>query len=118
MAQATTLQLLSQTSYTNSTIIRGDKQPAAAYYMGNQDLQTLNWSLASFKGSIYVQATLASNPNIINDDDWFTVYEITGNTTTGAGYYNLNGNFVWLRAKVSFADYAGSGVIQYLKVSY
>jgi hypothetical protein len=118
MAQSTTLQLLAQVSYTNSTIIRGDKQPAAAYYMGNQDLQTLNWNFTSFKGSVYIQATLASDPNLSNDDDWFTVFEITGDNTTGAGYQNLNGNFVWLRAKVSFADYAGSGVIQYVKVSY
>ncbi len=118
MSQATTLQLLPQTYYTNSTIVFGTKQPAAAYYLGNQDLQTLNWYITSFKGTIYIQATLASEPNEANDDDWFQVYQITGNNTTQTSYHNLNGNFVWLRAKVSFADYAGSGVIQYLKVSY
>lgn len=118
MAQATTLILLPQTSYTNSTIVRGSKQPAAAYYLGNQDLQTINWYVTSFKGTIYIQASLASNPNEANDDDWFTVYQFTETGNTGTGYQNLNGNFVWLRAKVSFSNYGGSGVIQYLKVSY
>ena len=125
MAQSTTLILLPQTSYRNATIIRGSKQPAAAYYLGNQDLQTINWSLSSFKGTIYIQASLASNPNEANDDDWFdacppidwnqTTYP---NGTNGNFFQNLNGNFVWLRAKVSFGDYNGSGVIQYIKVSY
>ena len=121
MSQATTLILLPQTYYTNSSIVRGDKQPAAAYYLGNQDLQPLNWYITNFQGTIYVQASLASSPNMSNDDDWFDVYTISGSGnsgTTGTGYYNLNGNFVWLRAKISFSNYSGSGVIQYLKVSY
>ena len=121
MSQATILQLLPQTIYTNSTIVTGNKVPAAAYYLGNQDLQTLSWNVTNFLGTIYIQATLASEPNEVTDGDWFNVYAINNIGQTGlteTNFYNLHGNFVWLRAKVSFGNYAGSGVIQYVKVSY
>lgn len=117
MAQATVLELFPQTPYSGTTTIVGDKQPAAAYYRATASLQTISWYLTSVIGLITIQASLATNPDESNDDDWVTVYTINGmsGALTGIDYENINGNFVWLRAKiVSFTQ----GTIQYMKVSY
>ena len=118
MAQATTLQLLPQVSYNDTSVvggmISGDKQPAASYYLGNKDLQTVTWNLTTFTGVIMIQASLAENPSDINDD-WFTVANIVGSDTTQVSYQNINGNFVWIRANVTGFT---RGVIQNVKVSY
>ena len=119
MSQATTLILLPQTYYQNNVVnVVGEKVQAAAYYLANRDLQTLSWNITSFYGSIKIQATLADNPST-SDADWFTVYQISGDNTTANSFENLTGNYVWLRAKVSFNNQSGNpGVIQYVKVSY
>jgi len=116
MAQATTLILMPQVSYNDQRVvgymINGEKQQAASYYFGNKDLQTLTWTLIAFTGLVSVQATLAEDPT---EDDWFTAYTIPGNNTTQTSYHNLQGNFVWLRVKVSGFQ---QGVVQFIKVSY
>ena len=112
MAQATTVILLPQTAYTGVTTITGSPQPAAAYYLGNQDLQTLSWTTTVFNGLITVQASLAETPT---NDDWFTVFTLPGNELTTSGFQNINGNFVRLRVKLTNFT---RGVIQSIKVSY
>lgn len=110
MAQGTTQILLPQTAYPGpsgvSISIDGTKQQAAAYYLANRDLQTISWNLGTvpnpvFIGNIYIQASIATDPTL--DSDWFTVYQL--NVTPGVqnvqqGFYNLVGNYVWLRATV------------------
>jgi hypothetical protein len=116
MAQGTTVTLLPQTAYPGppgTTIaITGMRQQAAAYYLANRDLQTISWNLGqvpqqqnnsnnTFLGNIDIQASIVTSPT--TDSDWVTVYSI--NTTPSAnnvqsGYYNLSGNYVWLRAIV------------------
>lgn len=112
MSQATTIILLPQTPFSAGPTILGDKQPAAAYYLGNKNLQTLSWSLSNVTAVIRIQATLTETPLT---SDWFEVYNLTLANTTQTSYYNLAGNFVWIRAVVySFT----AGVIQNIKVSY
>lgn len=113
MAQATTLQLLPQTVYGSNVV--GEPQKAAAYYLGNKNLQTVTWSFTTVKATMIIEASLANNPT--SDDDWFVVYTLaTGNNTlTQNGFTNIEGNFVWLRARVNPFD---AGVIQYVKVTY
>jgi len=116
MAQGTTVTLLPQTAYpgpSGSTIaFSGTQQQAAAYYLANRDLQTISWNLGqvpqqqnnsnnTFLGNVDIQASIVTSP--ATDSDWFTVYSI--NTTPDAnnvqsGFYNLPGNYVWLRANV------------------
>lgn len=117
MAQGTTQILLPQTAYPGpagvSISIDGIKKQAAAYYLANRDLQTISWNLGLvpqhsgqqsnpvFIGNIYIQASIATDPT--SDSDWFTVYQL--NVTPGVqnvqqGYYNLVGNYIWLRAIV------------------
>ena len=72
MSQTTTLILLPQTPYINPgnavpyTVV-GNSQPAAAYYLGNKDLQTVNINLSGVTGNIIIEATLA-NPPQDNDE--------------------------------------------------
>lgn len=128
MSQVTTLILLPQTVYLNPGngapyTVTGNNQPAAAYYLGNQDLQTLNLRLTDCTGNIVLEASLASSPT---NDDWFKVYELEANANAPANsasyiasnaslYTNITGNFVYLRAKIE--DFQGGGV-NYVKVSY
>jgi hypothetical protein len=128
MSQVTTLILLPQTTYLNPGngapyTVTGNTFPAAAYYLGNQDLQTLNLRLTECTGNIVLEATLASSPT---DTDWFKVYELEANAnapSNSAGYIasnaslysNVEGNFVYVRAKI--VDFDG-GVVNYVKISY
>ena len=128
MSQATILVLLPQTAYLNpgngaSYTVTGNSQPAAAYYLGNQDLQTVNLSLTNCTGNIVIQATLNSN---VSSAEWFDVYQLEANANAAANsapqlasnakmYTNIEGNFVYLRAKV--VDFAG-GIVNFIKLSY
>ena len=117
MSQVTTLILLPQTVYINPGngapyTVTGNSQPAAAYYLGNQDLQTVNYSLVNCTGNIVIEATLASSPT---DTDWFKVYEFEAVTTNTSAYTNIDGNFVYVRAKIE--DF-NQGAVNYIKISY
>lgn len=128
MSQTTTLILLSQTTYLNPGngapyTVTGNSQPAAAYYLGNQDLQTVNISLTNCTGNIVIEASLATDPT---SSDWFDVYELVANANASPNsapqiasnarmYTNVEGNFVYLRAKVE--DFQG-GVVNYVKLTY
>lgn len=128
MSQATTLILLPETSYVNpgngaSYTVTGNSQPAAAYYLGNRDLQTVNTKLTNCTGNIVVEASLATTPG---STDWFQVYQLTANANAAPNsapqiasnasvYTNIEGNFVYLRAKI--VDFAG-GTVQFVKLSY
>ncbi len=128
MSQATTLILFPQTAYINPGngapyTVTGNSQPAAAYYLGNQDLQTVTYGLSNCTGNIVIEATLASTPS---NSDWFRVYELEANANAASNsapeiasketaYTNIEGNFVYIRAKME--DFQG-GVVNLVKVSY
>ena len=128
MSQTTTLILLPQTAYLNpgngaSYTVTGNTQPAAAYYLGNQDLQTVNLSLTNVTGNIVIEASLATSPR---STDWFNVYELVANAnaasnsapkiaSNASSYTNVEGNFVYMRAKVN--DFKG-GTVNFVKLSY
>ena len=117
MAQGTTVILIPQVAFPGPAGVTasfvGQKQQAAAYYLANRDLQTISWNLGQapqpqnqngqpiFIGDLYIQASIVAQPG---EGDWFTIYQI--NTTpygnnVQAGYHNLSGNWVWLRAIVN-----------------
>lgn len=128
MAQSTTLILLPETSYVNPGnaspyTVTGNSQPAAAYYLGNRDLQTVNIKLSNVTGNIVIQASLATTPSA---NDWFKVYELVANAGAVANsapqiasnasvYTNIEGNFVYLRAKVEGFN---QGTVEFVKLSY
>jgi hypothetical protein len=97
--------------------VTGNSQPAAAYYLGNRDLQTVNIKLSGVTGNIVIEASLATTPT---SDDWFKVYELAANANANVNsnastYYNVEGNFVYMRAKIE--DFS-SGIVQFVKLSY
>lgn len=128
MSQATTLILLSETTYINPGngapyTVTGSSQPAAAYYLGNRDLQTVNTKLTNCTGNIVIEASLATNPS---NNDWFKVYELVANAnatpnsapqlaSNASVYTNIEGNFVFMRAKV---ENLSGGTVQFIKLSY
>lgn len=114
MAQTTTVILLPQTAHTGESPIEivGDRFPAAAYYLGNQDLQTLSYSVTEASGDIMIQATLATVPS---EQDWFDVHELSFSEESETSFYNITGNFVYIRAVVY--DFS-RGIINYVKLSY
>jgi len=128
MSQTTTLILLPQTTYVNPGngapyTVTGNSQPAAAYYLGNKDLQTVNISLTNCTGNITIEASLATTPG---SGDWFKVYELEANANAASNsapqiasnaaiYTNIDGNFVYMRAKV--VDFQG-GIVDFVKLSY
>jgi len=128
MAQSTTLILLPETAYVNPGngapyTVTGNSQPAAAYYLGNRDLQTVNYKLSNVTGNIVIEASLATTPT---STDWFQVFNLEANANASsntapqiasntASYTNIEGNFVYLRAKVE--DFVG-GTVEYVKLSY
>jgi hypothetical protein len=127
MSQTTTLIMLPQTVYSGNGspyTVTGNTTPAAAYYLGNRDLQTVNLNLLGVTGNIVIEASLATSPN--NDTDWFKVYELEANINAPANsapqlasnasvYTNIEGNFVYMRAKVEDFAY---GIVNYVKLSY
>lgn len=128
MPQATTLVLLPQTNYINPGnsspyTVTGNSNPAAAYYLGNKDLQTVNIKLTNCTGNIVIEASLATSPT---PNDWFKVYELEANASATANsepqiasnasiYTNIEGNFVFMRAKIEEFQ---SGTLQFVKLSY
>jgi hypothetical protein len=124
MSQTTTLILLPQTTYNANTdncatsyTVVGDKQPAASYYLGNKCLQTVTYLFENVTGNLVIDATLATSPS---EKDWFKVFELAANSIANtnsnvSSYTNINGNFVYMRAKiVNFS----TGIVSYVKVSY
>jgi hypothetical protein len=72
MPQTTTLLLFPETAYQNPGngapyTLTGESRPAAAYYLGNQDLQTVNIKTSNCTANIVIQATLAATPT---ENDW------------------------------------------------
>lgn len=128
MSQTTTLILLPQTVYVNPGngspyTVTGNSQPAAAYYLGNQDLQTVNIKVSNCTGNIFIEASLATTPG---SGDWFKVYELVANANAASNsapqiasnasvYTNIDGNFVYMRAKIE--DFQ-AGAVQFVKLTY
>jgi len=122
MSQSTTLILLPQTAYdggANSAVytVIGNSQPAAGYYIGNRDLQTVNIKLSNVTGNIIIEASLATTPQAA---DWFSVYELQANNNSNVNsnasiYTNVVGNFVHIRAKIQDFD---NGIVNFVKLSY
>jgi len=128
MSQTTTLILLPQTSYQNPGngapyTVTGATNPAAAYYLGNKDLQTVAIKLTEVTGNIVIEASLATQPSTT---DWFKVYELEANAnavsntapqiaSNASVYTNIEGNFVYIRAKIEDFRF---GSVHYVKLSY
>jgi hypothetical protein len=93
----------------------GSKVRGDGYYNYNDGLHTIAIDVQDFKGRIYVQGTLSTNPT---EADWFDIQlasstdyvqypvdplDLQGGGTNGdtvTNGYTFQGNFVYLRGKV------------------
>jgi len=118
MSQQTTLVLFPQTVYdgggtANVYSLTSNAQPAAGYYLGNQDLQTINLKTTDFTGNLVIEATLSANKLT---DEYFEVHRWDDCANANLSLYqNINGNFVYLRAKIEDFQY---GAVNFVKLSY
>lgn len=104
---------------TGTTTIVYNSVPAKGdgYYGVSDGMHTVTYAATpTFVGSIYMQASLASQPV---ESDWFNItdtivrYTVQDNrSTTTVDYFNFIGNFVWVRGVVSI-DSGSVNEIQY-----
>ena len=91
-----------------------DPQEAANYYRGRGSLQTVLIGVTDFVGEIVIEATLDS---VAETAVWFEThtYGDLNNPVTGIHSTNIQGNFVWMRARVVGFD---AGTINSVTISY
>jgi hypothetical protein len=122
MTTTTTQTLLANTVYGqasgnydgSSQLFYSNAVPAANYYNGLGNIQTLFYDLDGFVGVITVQATLNE---VSSAAQWFDISERGDGITPDTGYTSstVTGNFVWLRAQVEGFD---GGTITEVKAVY
>lgn len=100
--------ILSQNTHPGDSSVEtvtGEKFKGDGFYGRSDGIHTVQYAITTFVGTVYIQATLASEPV---EADWFTVYEQTypldgENSTTKSNIANFTGNYVWVRAKVVYS---------------
>lgn len=104
---------------TTALTFYSDKVKGDGFYGASDGFHTIQAQITNFVGKIEVEGTIASEPTA---SDWFTVelgsnnftmdttglispanisYVSYSTATTNVKTYNLIGNFVWVRSKVS-----------------
>jgi len=91
---------------STETVVTGEKYRGDGYYGRSDGFHTVQYSLDGFIGTVAIQATLAIDPV---DADWFTVYTqaypvVSDEGTTTSALTNFTGNYVWVRAVITYTD--------------
>jgi hypothetical protein len=98
-----------------------EKFTGDGYYGRSDGLHTVQYSLNGFRGTIIIEATLASDPQ---EEDWFIVYsqnhELSGslpgnNQQKESHIENFTGNYVWIRARLE--DWS-DGTVNFIKLNH
>jgi hypothetical protein len=98
--------ILISSNHANGAFV-SDKAKGDGYYNVGDGLHTVQFLFDNFKGSVFIQATLAVDPV---ESDWFDVkgfedlayFDSTAHI--GSKYVNFYGNFVWIRAKGTLVE--------------
>lgn len=122
MNSYTTVTLLPATVYGSasgnydgsSMEFYGNSLPAANYYNGQGNLQTIGYRLSNFVGIITIQATLQDAPD---QSSWFDIDHYGDGNTPVTTYHTSSviGNFAHLRAHVTEFD---AGTITLVTAAY
>ena len=91
--------------------ITGEKVKGAGFYGLGDGLHTSQIQVSTFTGSVIIQASLATDPQ---EEDWFDVYEYAASSATESVVNNFTGNFVWIRAVVTYT----TGTINRVLLNY
>lgn len=115
----TTTSVTYPVSTTTAQIFTSTNVKAAGYYGLNNSLQTVEIKVTNFIGTVTLQASLAASPA---ESDWFSVNLLSNNytvdttglvsravkkeissniSTTSNQIYNFEGNYIWLRGRIS-----------------
>ena len=86
--------------------VTGVKFKGDGYYGRSDGFHTVQYNITGFVGTVAIQATLATDPV---DADWFTVYTqtypvVNDEGTTTSVITNFTGNYVWVRAVITYTD--------------
>tara|TARA_R110000851_G_C13064042_1_gene564228 strand:+ start:1024 stop:1377 length:354 start_codon:yes stop_codon:yes gene_type:complete len=89
-----------------NTVVTGEKFRGDGYYGRTDGFHTIQYSIDGFIGTVVIQATLAMNPI---EADWFAAYTQeylvnAGQGTTKSKITNFTGNYVWIRAVITYSD--------------
>lgn len=98
----------------SSQLFYSNAVPAANYYGGNGNAQTVIYRLEDVQANITIQASLN---DLSQQAHWFDVHTFSDGSTVHNGIFafNIVGNFVWLRARV---DQFEAGTIQNITANY
>ena len=104
---------------TSTTFYYSDQVKGDGYYGSSDGVHTVAYkSTYDFAGSIYMQASLATDPSTT---DWFNVVGTTSTyttlnirTTSTVNIYNFIGNFVWVRGYITI----NQGTVQSIKYNH
>jgi hypothetical protein len=81
--------------------VTGEKFKGDGYYGRSDGFHTVQYSYTGLTGTITIQATLATDPAT---EDWFAVHSYTATEETSSKIANFTGNYVWIRAVVTYTD--------------
>jgi len=116
---------------TTALTLVSDKVKGDGYFGGSDGVHTVQIQITNFVGKLEIQASLSSEPG---SADWFsspmsgqqqsvdttglvlnaTTSSVTYNVaTTNIKSYNIVGNYVWLRAKISQFTEGSVNAIKY-----
>ena len=104
---ATSEIILSATTHPGDSTVEtvvGEKFKGDGYYGRSDGFHTVQMNVNGVAGTIKIQGTLATTPA---DADWFDVDGTTYDSTTAGrdgAFVNFTGNFVWVRAHVTYTD--------------
>ena len=84
---------------STSSTVTGTKFKGDGYYGRADGFHTVQYNVAGFNGTIKMQGTLATDPA---EADYFDIDGTESMGTEGSYFYNFTGNFVWVRAVVTF----------------
>lgn len=102
MANSETI-LTSNTHAGDSAVelVVGVKYKGDGYYGRSDGLHSVQYTYNGFTGTIIIQGTLAVEPV---EADWFDVHTYSASNETSSKIASFTGNYVWIRAKVSYTD--------------
>tara|TARA_Y200000002_G_scaffold380517_1_gene392177 strand:- start:1683 stop:2024 length:342 start_codon:yes stop_codon:yes gene_type:complete len=83
------------------TTVTGTKYKGDGYYGRADGLHTVQYNITGFSGTIKMQGTLATTPT---EDDYFDIAGTESTSSNGAIFKNFTGNYVWVRAVVTYTD--------------
>ena len=105
---ATSEIILSATTHPGDSKVEtvvSEKFKGDGYYGRSDGFHTVQINVNGVAGTVQIQGTLATTPATA---DWFNIdgalYDSQTAGKDGAFVYNFTGNFVWIRASISYTD--------------